>query len=149
MRKIPILLLACLLLSGCATKGTLQEQSKEIFKGFLGISTQELTEYRSQAVTKTFDCVYDECYARVENALKEMTDAEVYSKDKDLIAIYYVDLNTTPVGIFFKTVDAGHTQIEISSASIGARDAVAKKLFLLMEPPKDEKKSAGAAGAIN
>jgi len=137
MKKILFAVSICIFLSGCGTFKENCETSKELFKGFLGFSTKEVEEYRKDATIKILNCGYDACYALIEGKLKEAF-IPVYSRSRELIAVYYVDLNTTPVGIFFKAIDANHTQVEVSSPSPGARNAVFDALFL--EPKSKERR---------
>ena len=55
----------------------------------------------------------------------------VYANDprKDLIAIYVSEEDTTPVGIFLKSIDANTTLIEISSPSTYAKETITKIVF--------------------
>ncbi len=122
MRNILIVLLACIFLSGCATPG-------ELFKGFLGNSTKILEDTRKDAMIKVFDYDYETCYAKIEKRLKDMPKTSIYVKDKEMIAVYYTDPNTTPVGIFFKEIDPTHTQVEISSPGLAAKEWVASNIF--------------------
>ncbi|MFH0764749.1 MAG: hypothetical protein V1927_07105 [Candidatus Omnitrophota bacterium] len=122
MRKILITLSVCILLSGCAA-------STELLKGFLGISTKELEEGRTDAAVKVFDYNYDMCYKKTEAIVKAMPKVSVYAQNKGGIAFYYIDPNTTPVGVFFKSIDPTHTQVQISSRDSNAKDWVAKNVF--------------------
>ena len=122
MRKFAVILVVCLLISGCATRGN-------VWKQFLGTSTQELEDLRSEAAVKVFEYDYKTCYENTEKLLKDMQSVEVYAKTKDMIAIYYINPDTTPVGIFFKEVDATHTQVEITSESTVAKNWIARNIF--------------------
>lgn len=125
------------LLSGCAT-------ISEDFKGVIGISTKVLEDERKNAIAKTFDYDYATCFAKVEKAIPAMANVKtsVYDKsiNKGMIALYYVDINTTPVGIFFKEVDKTHTEVEVSSASPTAKELIAKELFAGLQPKEDATK---------
>jgi len=122
MKKILMTLSVCILLSGCAAPG-------ELLKEFLGVSTKELEEGRSDAAVKVFDYNYDTCYKKTEAVIKAMPKVSVYAQDKGGIAFYYIDPNTTPVGVFFKEIDPAHTQVEISSPDAFAKEWVAKNVF--------------------
>ena len=78
---------------------------------------------------KVFEYDYKTCYEKTEALLKKMPFVNIYAKDKGMIAIYYINPDTTPVGIFFKEVDATHTQVEISSESTVAKEWIAKNIF--------------------
>jgi hypothetical protein len=122
MRKIIVLLAACALLSGCATPG-------DVWKEFVGVSTKGVEQARVDAMTKIFDYDYKTCYGKVEEFVKTMPAVSIYAKDKDMIAIYVVNPNTTPVGIFFKEIDSGHTQVDVSSESTPTKEWVANSIF--------------------
>jgi hypothetical protein len=116
-----------LALSGCST---LNEWSK----GVLGVSTQVLEDGKKNAIRKDFNSDYDTCYKRVMDSLGKI-HAYIYANrpDKNLIAIYVTEEDTTPVGIFLEPVDKDNTTIAISSPSTYARETIAKKIFLGME----------------
>lgn len=125
MKKMVVILslcAACLFLNGCAT-------TPDIFKKFAGVSTKELEDLRKDAKVKVFDYDYNTCYEKVEKIIKAMPKTSIYAKDKGMIALYYIDPNTTPVGVFFKEIDAAHTQVEISSPGPDAKEWVAKNVF--------------------
>ena len=122
MNKFIVFLAICLLLSGCAIAG-------DGWKPLLGVSTRELKNCRSEAAVKVFEYDYKKCYKKTEALLKEMPNIEVYDKSKEMIAIFYINPDTTPVGIFFKEVDASHTQVEISSESTVAKEWIARNIF--------------------
>lgn len=115
-------------LSGCATV-------VEGLRGLAGNSTKILEESRKNAIGKVFGYDYDTAQTKTEEALKTMKHAVVYARDpqKKMIAIYYAEVNTTPVGIFFTATDPTHTQIEIASPSTTVKEYFAKKLFMLLE----------------
>jgi len=124
---LPFTLYLLPFMSGCATitEGT---------KGFLGISTKELEKQRKNAIAKTFNYDYFTCFTKTSDILKG-ANTHIYKKDiKDkMIAIYVSSENTTPVGIFFKEIDASSTQIEVSSLSNPAKELIANKLFSALE----------------
>ena len=126
-------ILACiimvLLFAGCASV-------KEAAKGFAGVSTKTLEQHRSSATVETFAMDHDVCYGRIKSALGAM-GAYIYAQDvaQTMIAVYVSEQDTTPVGIFLKSVDPAHTQIEVSSPSSNARDAIAEKLFAALGQP--------------
>ena len=122
MKKIVSMLLFCIFLSGCATP-------LEMFKMFLGNSTKELEGVRKDAAVKVFDYDYKTCYGKAEGVLKSMPNVSIYAKNNQMIALYYLSPDTTPVGLFFTEVDPTHTRVEISSLSTVAKDWVAKNIF--------------------
>lgn len=115
------------LLSGCQIvwEGT---------KGFAGVSTKALEENRKDAITKTFKYDYSTCYAMTLDTLKRM-HAYIYAQgiDRHMIAIYVSDWDTTPVGLFFKEIDAANTQVEVSSLSTYAKEFISKNLFSVLD----------------
>ena len=133
---ITLLLMPLILLPGCST---LREGTKCV----LGVSTKVLEDNRKGAITKTFDYDYHATYNKSIEALKAM-DTYVYHKGAagQLIAFYVSLGDTTPVGVFFKTVDNTHTQVEISSPSTYAKELIAKRLFARLAglPDPTEKK---------
>lgn len=122
MPRIFIVLVACVLLCGCATP-------KNILSAVIGNSTQEIDEWRPEAEVKIFDYDYKTCYAKAEEILKKMPKVVIYAKRPDLIAVFYLTPDTTPVGLYFGSVDASRTQVEISSPSTPAKLWVAQNVF--------------------
>jgi hypothetical protein len=122
-----IFFIALILISGCAS-------FKENAKCVAGISTKALEDNRKTAIVKVFDSDYFSCYALVADSLKKM-GAYIYAQDikKHMIAIYVSASDTTPVGIFFKEVIKGATQVEVSSPSSYAKEVIAAKLFSALE----------------
>jgi len=121
--KIFCYLSAVVLISGCASL-------KETAKGMAGVSTKILEDGRKEAISKTFNYDYNTCYNKVELILKQ-TGSYMYAQDrkKSMIAVYVSEQDTTPVGIFFKEIDANNIQIEVSSPSTYAKETIAKSLF--------------------
>lgn len=135
-----------ILTSGCAS-------IKEVAKGIAGVSTKVLEDNRKDAIKKTFNYDYNTCHSKVKLALKEI-GSYIYAEEpkKNMVAIYVSEADTTPVGLFFKEIDKYNTQIEVSSPSTYAKEAVAKNVFSVLEgtyKPKaekgqpDEKKETG------
>jgi len=112
---------------GCAT-------IKETGKGLLGISTRSLEKARVDAIIKTFHYDYFTCYTKTLDILKGM-DAYIYMQNikKHMTAIYISEEDTTPVGLFFKEIDATNTQVEISSPSTYAKEFLAKNVFSVLD----------------
>ena len=111
---------------------------EETAKGVAGLSTQALEQGRKDAITKTFDYDYFTCYAKTWDTLKRIK-AYPYAHGikRHMIAIYISEEDTTPVGLFFKEIDAAHTQIEVSSQSLYAKELISKRVFLGLEEPID------------
>ncbi len=123
-----ILLFYCsIVLLGCATiiEGT---------KGFMGISTRSLEKARKDAIIKTFNYDYFTCYTKTLDILKSM-QAYIYTQSikKHMIAIYVSEQDTTPVGLFFKEIDATNTQVEVSSLSTYAKEFISGKVFSVLD----------------
>lgn len=120
-------LLGLLSLGGCAaiTDGA---------KGIAGISTKVLEEGRNSAISKAVAYDYQNTYNKTLETLTR-TGSYIYAKNpkKQMLAIYISETDTTPVGIFFKEIDAGHTRIEVSSPSTYAKELISKRIFLSLE----------------
>lgn len=117
-----VILALAVAISGCV-------RMDEALRGAWGASTKILQDGRKDAVTEVFNYDYGTCYEKTEKILKILSKASIYSKNKEMIALYYIDPNTTPVGIFFKEIDSAHTELQVSSPGLGAKDAVAKYIF--------------------
>ncbi len=124
--------------SGCAH---VMENAVESVKVVAGLSTKELEAARPKAAKKTFNYDYKACYekAREFAAKKEFY---LYAKDKQMIALYLnsdpvPEMSTTPVGLFFKEIDANNTQVEVASQSAYAKELIAERLFAVLEGKKD------------
>jgi hypothetical protein len=128
-----------ILASGCATL-------KEAAKGIAGISTEALEKGRKDAIRRTFNCDYPTGYNKTKEILQHI-GTYIYAQDqkKKMIAIYVSEEDTTPVGIFFKEIDATHTQLEVSSPSTYAKEFISVRVFLALErglnPEKEKGKS--------
>jgi len=137
-------------LGGCAT-------IKETAKCVVGVSTKVLEDGRKDAIKKTFNCDHNNCYNKTLEKLKQI-GTYIYAEDrkKQMIAVYlhkadetkttvtktgFTITDTTPVGIFFKEIDAKNTQIEVSSPSTYAKEFISTKIFSALEPEPEEGKS--------
>jgi len=118
--------------SGCAA-------IKEGGRCLIGVSTKEVERSRSGAITKSFNYDYNACYSKTKGILKNI-GSYIYAQNKNMIAIYISEEDTTPVGLFFKEVDANNTQIEVSSPSTYAKELIAAKVFSALEGEAHEKK---------
>jgi hypothetical protein len=114
-------------LAGCQTL-------REAGRGFLGISTRSLEKTRKDAITKSFNYDYPSCYAKTQEILKRM-EAYTYAQSikKRMIAVYVSEWDTTPVGIFFKEIDANNTQVEVSSLSTYAKEFISRGVFSALD----------------
>lgn len=115
------------LLNGCAV-------IKEGVRSVGGVSVKMLEKERKNALVKTIAYDYSASYARTVEILKHL-NAYIYMQDikKQMIAIYLSEQDTTPVGLFFKEIDRNHTQIEVSSPSVYAKETIFAKLISSLE----------------
>jgi len=139
-KKNILFAVCCLLIAnlfGCAT-------IKEGAKGIAGLSTRALEDGRRDAVKKTFNYDHNSCYNKVGYTLKRM-GSYVYAQDaeKRMVAVYVSTSDTTPVGIFFKEIDANNTEVEVSSPSTYAKEFIAARIFKDLGP--QEKPAASEA----
>ncbi len=125
--SIALLLYCSIVLLGCVT-------ITEGAKGVMGVSTRSLEKARKDAIMKTFNYDYLACYAKTLGILKCM-NAYIYmqSIEKHMIAIYVSKEDTTPVGLFFKEIDAANTQVEVSSMSTYAKEFISGQVFLVLD----------------
>ncbi len=117
-------------LGGCASL-------KEGARGFAGVSTRALEEFRNEAAVKEFVMEYDACYNKASKILTRI-GTYAYARRRDMIAVYLSETDTTPVGVFLTQLGPAHTRLEVSSPSSFARDKVSGVLFALMEKPLEE-----------
>lgn len=122
-------------------------------KGIAGVSTKSLEENRKSAMTATFNYDYKACFDRTADVLSHMGVC-IYAKDakKQMFAFYISEEDTTPVGVFLKAIDAGKTQVEVSSLSTSAREFISRRLFAALEKPvnqEEEKKTDDKKDAQN
>jgi hypothetical protein len=130
-----VVVLLALVLTGCASLS-------EGMKGVAGVSTKVLVDGRKDALVESFEYDYATCNTKVLAILDDL-EAYIYAKDAfdHLIAVYVSAKDTTPVGIFLKTIDANKTQVEVSSPSTYAKEWMANKIFTaLKESLKKQKK---------
>jgi len=114
--------LIVLLLGGCAGM-------KEACRGVAGISTKVLEEHVSEAIAKEFTFDLATCKLKVRQALVA-AGAYIYAEDaqKQLVAVYVSESDTTPVGLFFKEKEKSRTQVLFSSPSSYARELIAERV---------------------
>lgn len=135
MLRLAAALLIGISLGGCAT-------SQEAFKAFLGTSTKELENCRKDAAVGIMNYGYDECYGKVENTIKILPKAHIYAQAGDMLAFYYVDPNTTPVGIFFKAQDPSRTQVEVSCQNSNLKEKILNIVITGKIPTKESGQAA-------
>ncbi len=130
---ILIIIISSIYISGCSWVVDLP-------RSILGSSIRVLSDKRTEAQTKTFDCDLSSCF----EAVLEMTlpygaeDLEdekfvVFAKDARQRYMILMDVpgsvDTTEVGVFFDTLDDGRVKVDISSLSTRAKNKVAELVF--------------------
>ena len=108
-------------------------------KALVGFATSEVEESRPRAYAKTFNYDFNACYSMVEGIFSKMPKTTIYAKSEYMIAVYYTDPNTTPVGVYIVQAGSGRTQVQVSSPSSSAKEWVAKNLFNEKVLPKQAK----------
>ncbi|MDD5594985.1 MAG: hypothetical protein PHY94_01950 [Candidatus Omnitrophica bacterium] len=140
MLKFFILTLVFIIsMSGCTT---LEKGAREL----LGTSTRTVEETRQDAIKEIFRFDFNTCYEKSKEILKDInTYIYAQKKNEKLIAVFVSETDTTPVGVFFKEIDANNTQVEVSSPSSYAKELVATKLFarltMLLNPIEEKEPS--------
>ena len=131
-RYVVFAVFCAFLAAGCST-------IKEAARGVIGVSTKEVEASRGEALSRQFDYSYKDCYDKTLKVLREI-GAYVYTQDpkKKMIALYVSEIDTTVAGVFFKEVDASHTQVEVASPSSYAKDLIAAKLFSGLEAKQQQ-----------
>lgn len=112
------ILLFAVLISGCA-------ETREICKGVLGVSTKALEEGRKDGIRKEFNFDPATLHQKVKQILKD-SGSYIYcdKPEKDMLAIYVSEEDTTPVGVFFTGAGAGRTLVEVSSPSVYGKETI-------------------------
>ena len=131
-----------ILLAGCAG---LQETAK----GVAGVSTKVLEDGRPGAIKKTFSVDYIKCRNTVNEVLVE-NEVYVYARDdaKKMIAFYFSQSDTTPVGVFFTVFNDSSTEVAVVSPSRYSKEFIADKISARFEKsskPVQAKPAAAAA----
>ena len=118
-------ILVTITLGGCAG---VQETAKVLW----GSSTRALEEARSEAISKVYQCHYEECYKEVLK-IAELEKLEVFIKDKVKRHIVLIGIkgsvNTTEVGVFFTELNDREVRVEVSSLSTNAKKKVSEMIF--------------------
>ncbi len=116
-------------------------QLKECSKKIIGTSTASLENARVDAISKTFNCSFDECFEAVLSLARDDEDLKPVTKKsfdiflKDRIESHIVvmgvvgHVDTTTVGIFFDKEGADSYKIDVSSHSNSAKRKVAEAVF--------------------
>jgi hypothetical protein len=126
VKTFAVAVISVVLASGCVSV-------KEAARGIAGTSTKILEETRADAAAQEFNYDYGTCYTKVKAALKEM-GSYIYREEpaKQLIAVYVSEEDTTPIGIFLKTVSDTSTKVEVSSPSTYAKGLISARLFTIL-----------------
>jgi hypothetical protein len=121
--KVSMVIIAALIVAGCS--GT-----REVLRGFSGVSTKVLEDKRKEALSKEFQCDLITCHNNITKILRD-GGAYIYTDDlnKDLIAIYVSNTDTTPVGIFLTEKSSSSTLVEVSSPSTYGKEYISKLVF--------------------
>jgi len=133
--KSSVIIVSLAALSLCAGCGITM---KEAARGFLGTSTKILEDERPQAISRDFPCKQAECRKKVMELLAEMK-THIYRQEGDLIAMYYSESDTTPVGIFV-TQGGEKAIVEVTSPSTYVREHVSRSLFSGLDKMFKQKK---------
>ncbi|MEI7999268.1 MAG: hypothetical protein WCH62_07190 [Candidatus Omnitrophota bacterium] len=138
-RRLTMLVLI-LALSGC---GTLCEFSKSIW----GSTTRVLEDARSNAITKTYEKSYWDCFKVAANIISKKYVLFQKNEVRGFIVVMGIpgSVDTTEVGVFFVEINDHKTRIELSSLSTNAKRLLAKGLFHYMDiafglAPMDQEK---------
>ncbi len=110
-------------LFGCA-------QTQEVCKGALGLSTKVLEDGRKDAIKKEFNYDLITCHNKIRAILK-IASSYIYCDDlqKDMLALYVSEGDTTAVGIFLTEAGKEKTLVEVSSPSIYGKESISKLVF--------------------
>jgi hypothetical protein len=145
-KKLNLLLLVCLISSGCA-------RILDVPRVLWGSSTRALEEARSDAIAKTYRCSLNDCYDAVlglargsKNEKPVVTETEGFVVQTGRTEVFDVFINdrkrhrlvvmgipgnvdTTEAGIFFSQPTLTTVKIEVSSLSSSAKRTVSEKIF--------------------
>lgn len=114
-------------LCGCA-------HLKEGARGVWGRSTKILEEKKAEGASERLPGTQQDLFAQAEKTLLKM-GCYVYTTDaqKQLIAVYVSETDTTPVGVFVEAAGGAEAAVTVSSASRDAKEYIAKRLFALLK----------------
>ncbi len=147
-KKLNLFLIACLLVSvsGCA-------RTMDIPKVIWGSSTRALEEARSDAISKTYRCSFNDCFDAVLDLARKKkeetpeiteTDTLIIAMEKQGIFDVFIEnrkkrhivvmgiagnVSTTEVGIFFSQPTLTTVKLEVTSLSSSAKRNVAEPMF--------------------
>lgn len=125
MKRLFFIFLVFFSVAGCAH---VEEAAKQIW----GSSISHLERERPNGVSDTFTMSLDACFREVERIIVYYRGS-VYLKDEKkryLAAMGFKGfVDTTEVGIFFTSLDSGHTKVEVASMSPRLMRRVAGYVF--------------------
>jgi len=122
--RIFLIVIFCFLnLIGCAGV-------REVCKGLAGVSTKVLEDGRKDALKKEFNYDLITCHSKIRKILNE-TGSYIYTDDldKDMLAVYISEEDTTPVGLFLTEKGKDTTLVEVASPSIYGKEKIAQTVF--------------------
>ena len=104
----------------------------ETAKTIWGSSTRALEEARKDALRKTYETNFTECFDAV-LTIADDADYLVFIKDRNKRHLVVMgipgNVDTTEVGIFFAELEGLKTEVEITSLSTTAKEKVAAVVF--------------------
>jgi hypothetical protein len=121
---------------------------REAGRGVAGVSTKALEDSRASAIKKTFSVDYAKCRDAVNEVLAE-NKVYVYARNekKKMIAFYFTESDTTPVGVFFTAINDFSTEVAVSSPSRYSKEFIADKIAARFE--KISKPVRGQPAAVS
>lgn len=135
-QRLTFLTIILTVFSGCQFLKNTADNMWDFPKTFWGSSTRALEKARSNALTKTYDKGYWDCFRTALKIVKKK-QLVVFKKDevRGLMVIMGIPgaVNTTEVGVFFVELNDNQTRVEISSLSTIAKRLLAKTLFHEMD----------------
>ncbi len=127
--------------------GCTMAELKDVPKTIWGSSTRVLEQARANAITKTYDRGYWDCFKAAEKVVKRQGYV-LFQKDevRGFMVVMGIPgaVDTTEVGVFFVDLNDHQTRMELSSLSTNAKRLLAKDLFhgmniaLGLAPPDKE-----------
>jgi|GEM_PF-513414 len=127
--SIAKILVAIIMVLGCY--GCTTEEIKDVPKTIWGSTTRVLEQARSNAITKTYDRNYWDCFKAAQAVARKKY--VIFQKDevRGIMVIMGIpgSVDTTEVGVFFVELSDQQTRIELASLSTNAKRLLSKGLF--------------------
>jgi hypothetical protein len=127
--KTLLVIIGILFIAGCSGLGNLPDY-------IAGTYVTQPGEGTAGRYIKTFDLPYPACFEKAQAALKGMGGSIRYkSRKKREILAWYFDkvyqrcIDTTKVGVYFKEITPGRTEVHVACGNYGLARFVADKLF--------------------